>query len=224
MRDLFPATHNDLIENPSPRCACMLVLDTSGSMDGAPIAELNEGLRLFIEEVQNDELAACSVEVGVITAGDYVSEVLPFTTAMQIQDVAPLQATGNTPLGGAIAHALQRLDERKAEYKRAGVAYYQPWLVVISDGAPTDGNVWVQAAANAKSLAQSRKLVSLAIGVQGADLSTLSQCSSRPAKALAGLKFREFFQWLSASMSRVSQSNSTAATVNLPQTDSWDSI
>ena len=37
-------SHNDLFQNPSPRCACMLVLDTSGSMSGAPIHELNQGL------------------------------------------------------------------------------------------------------------------------------------------------------------------------------------
>ena len=36
--------NDDLIENPSPRCACMVVLDTSGSMDGARIHQLNEGL------------------------------------------------------------------------------------------------------------------------------------------------------------------------------------
>ena len=33
----------DLIENPMPRCACILALDTSGSMSGRPIQELKEG-------------------------------------------------------------------------------------------------------------------------------------------------------------------------------------
>ena len=35
-------TQNDLSENPSPRCLCMVVLDTSSSMSGEPIALLNE--------------------------------------------------------------------------------------------------------------------------------------------------------------------------------------
>ena len=31
-------------ENPEPRCPCLLLLDTSGSMAGKPIAELNAGI------------------------------------------------------------------------------------------------------------------------------------------------------------------------------------
>jgi hypothetical protein len=33
--------------NPEPRCACVLLLDTSGSMLGDPINALNEGLKVF---------------------------------------------------------------------------------------------------------------------------------------------------------------------------------
>jgi len=66
--------------------------------------------------------------------------------------------------------------------------------------------------------------VVLPIGVEGADLNILGQFSSRGAKKLQGLKFNEFFEWLSASMSRVSASASTSSSVKLPTTDGWDSI
>lgn len=214
--------NDDLITNPSPRCACMLVLDTSGSMAGAPINELNAGLLDFVKAVQEDEVAACSVEIGVITAGSRVQELLPMTGASQIDHLQPLSASGATPLGEAVRLALRRLDERKVEYKRNGIAYYQPWLVIISDGAPTDQ--WTDAAASARNLSQQRKLVSLPLGVNTADMSVLGQFSSKPPKHLAGLRFREFFEWLSASMSQVSASNSTSAQVALPRTNSWDSI
>ena len=113
------------------------------------------------------------------------------------------------------------LEQRKAEYKREGVSYYQPWLVLMSDGAPTDD--WQQAAEQLRGLAESRKVVSLPIGIGSADLDVLSQFSNRPAKPLAGLKFREFFSWLSQSMARVSQSTPGTA-VKLPATSGWDSI
>lgn len=48
---------DDLLDNPSARCPVALVLDTSGSMFGAPIDELNVGIQLFIEEVKRDDLA-----------------------------------------------------------------------------------------------------------------------------------------------------------------------
>lgn len=215
-------SHNDLFQNPSPRCACMLVLDTSGSMSGAPIQELNQGLQAFVEAVQEDEMSAYSVEVGVISAGGTVREELSFTTANTIREVSPLVADGITPLGAAVELALRRLEERKATYKRAGVAYYQPWLVIISDGEPTDS--WQAVAQQTSALSQQRKLVVMPVGVSQANMAILGQFSSRPAKHLAGLKFREFFEWLSASMSRVSASNSTSSAVALPATDSWDAV
>jgi uncharacterized protein YegL len=231
MNQLSRKAHSDLIENPSPRCACVLVLDTSGSMSGgisslfssnSPISQLNSGLRLFIEAVKQDEIASYSVEICVISAGGMVKEILPFTSVAQIESVQELTASGNTPLGQAVTLALTKIEERKNEYKRNGVAYYQPWMVIISDGAPDGG--WESAAANARALSEQRKLVSLPIGVEGADMEILSRFSSKPAKKLDGLKFREFFEWLSASMSRVSASNSTGQAVSLPSTDDWSSI
>ncbi|QEP41838.1 VWA domain-containing protein [Ectothiorhodospiraceae bacterium BW-2] len=213
---------NDLIDNPSPRCACALVLDTSGSMMGAPIAELNQGLLEFIHTIKEDDTAAYSVELGIFTAGGQVQELLPFTTLNELETLAPLSARGGTPLGEAVELAIKRLDERKQAYKQNGVPYYQPWMVMMSDGEPTD--TWQGAAATARMLSESRKLVSLPVGVQGANLNTLGQFSHRGAKAMAGLKYHEFFQWLSASMSRVSTSASTSSAVALPQTASWDTI
>lgn len=220
--DLVVRRNEDLIENPTPRCACILVLDTSGSMSGTPINELNAGVVQFIEEVKGDELAQYSVEIGCVTAGPGVQQQLAVSPAHLIDSVGQFPADGGTPLGGAVNTALDMLEIRKNEYKAKGVPYYQPWLVIISDGAPTD--IWQSAASRAKGMADNRKLVVMPIGVSGADLNILSQFSNRPAKALAGLKFREFFQWLSASMARVSVSGSTTASVNLPPTNGWDSI
>lgn len=215
-------TTNDLIENPSPRCACMVILDTSASMNGEAIRQLNSGIQHFIASIQEDEVATYSVELAVITAGGHVTEALPFTTASNIDGISEFSAHGATPLGKATDLALQRLEQRKQEYKKSGVAYYQPWLVIISDGAPNDN--YSHAADQAKKLSEQRKLVVLPIGVEGANLEILSRFSSRGAKKLQGLKFNEFFEWLSASMSRVSASASTSAGVKLPTTDGWDSI
>lgn len=216
------AFHDDLIDNPSPRCPVALVLDTSGSMYGHPIDELNAGIQVFIEEIKRDDLARWSVDLAVYSAGGSSDCIQEFISAEQVAGFAPLYADGGTPLGSATRMALNDLEARKKAYRDAGVPYYQPWLVLISDGAPTDA--WQDSAQRASALSAQRKLVSLPIGIQGADLSVLSQFSSKPAVALAGLKFRELFQWLSASMARVSASTSSDASVQLPSIDSWGSI
>lgn len=216
------ASHNDLIDNPTPRCPVALVLDTSGSMSGQSIEQLNVGIQLFIDEVKRDDLARWSVDVAVYTAGGSADCIQSFIGVDQVAGFAPLYADGETPLGQATRMALDDLEARKASYRAAGVPYYQPWLVLISDGAPNDA--WQDAAQRARALSAERKLVSLPIGVAGADLAVLSQFSSKPAVTLDGLKFRELFQWLSASMARVSASTSSDALVQLPSMDSWGSI
>lgn len=218
----FTLLKNDLIENPTARCACALVLDASSSMDGAPINELNAGVAQFINELRGDDFASYAVEVGIFTFGNDVREAVPFTPAYQIRDCAPLRAMGGTPMGEAVELAIERLAQRKADYKKAGVSYYQPWLVLMSDGAPTDD--WQTAAKRLRKLAEERKVTVLAIGIgEGAALEILGQFSTRPAKLLPGMKFREFFQWLSQSMERVSQSTPGAG-VSLASTDSWECI
>lgn len=214
--------NNDLIENPSPRCACMVVLDTPASMSGEAIKQLNRGIQHLIASIQQDEVATYSVELSVITAGGFVTEALPFTTVTSIDAISEFTTNGGTPLGQATELALKRLEERKQEYKASGIAYYQPWLVIISDGAPTDS--YTHIASKTKQYSEQRKLVVLPIGVDGADMNILGSFSSRGAKKLDGLKFSEFFEWLSASMSRVSASASTSAQTKLPATDGWDSI
>lgn len=214
-------THDDLIDNPTPRCPVALVLDTSGSMHGEPIAQLNAGAQLFLDEVKRDDLARWSVDLAVYVAGGSVDCLQDFIGVEQIAGFAAFSANGNTPLGQATRMALDDLEARKKAYRDAGVPYYQPWLVLISDGTPTDN--WQDVAQRARNLSAQRKLVSLPIGVQGADLSVLSQFSSKPAVALDRLKFRELFLWLSASMARVSASTSCDASVQLPSMDSWAS-
>jgi uncharacterized protein YegL len=62
----------EFAENPEPRCPVVLVLDTSGSMQGKPIEELNEGLRAFAAALKGDRLASLRVEVAVVSFGGKV--------------------------------------------------------------------------------------------------------------------------------------------------------
>src|SRR5215203_6895061 len=84
----------DLKVNPEPRAACLLLLDTSGSMDGARIAELQEGLRVLQNDLLQDSLAQKRVEIGIVTFGDTVRVAQDFVTARELQ-VPSLAAGGN---------------------------------------------------------------------------------------------------------------------------------
>lgn len=113
--------HGDLIENPSPRCPCLLVVDTSGSMYGEPIEQLNQGVQQFIQALQEDEIASYSVEVGILAAGGHVEEIIPFTTAEQLDYTSTFTAQGSTPLGSAVEQGLKMLEDRKREYQKTAL-------------------------------------------------------------------------------------------------------
>ena len=42
----------EFADNPEPRCACVLLLDVSGSMHGEPISALNQGVSTYIEALR----------------------------------------------------------------------------------------------------------------------------------------------------------------------------
>ena len=69
MKDDLLVRLEDLVNNPTARVPVCLCLDTSGSMEGRPIEELNEGVRLFYEAIKEDETALYSAEISVVTFG-----------------------------------------------------------------------------------------------------------------------------------------------------------
>ncbi|MFC4729581.1 vWA domain-containing protein [Coralloluteibacterium thermophilus] len=214
-----------LVDNAEQRTPLVLVLDCSGSMAGAPMAALNEGLALLERELKADVIAAKRVRILVVRYGGHDEAELmgPWCDAMDFH--APrLDANGTTPTGHAVDLALAEIEDEKARFRAAGVAYTRPWLFLMSDGVATDD--WEGAAARCREAEAANRVAVFPIAVGEADraqLGAFCRNGERGVKQLAGLQFRELFLWLSASMQVVSQSV-PGGHAQLPPTDSWSSI
>ncbi len=207
----------EFADNPEPRCPCVLLLDTSGSMDGAPVAALNDGLRVFKQDLAKDPLASRRVEVAVVAFDSDVKVVQDFVTADQFEAPA-LTAQGTTHMGSAIHKALDMIQARKKQYNDNGVAYFRPWVFLITDGEPQGEpeEVVQRAAQRIKDEEANKRVAFFAVGVESANMARLAQMVVRTPVKLIGLNFVEMFVWLSRSTQAVSHSQVDDQQVALP--------
>lgn len=207
-------SHHELIENPTARVPVCLVLDASPSMSQrhrgdqmTAIEALNAGVKAFCDAVADDEIALYSADVAVISFSEMAKVEVDFGSVERGAPHIDIHDGGGTSIGSGVNAALNLLEQRKQQYKETGVDYYQPWLVLMTDGAPTD-KTHIEASRKIVDLINRKKLTIFPIGIGSeAELGTLAMFSpTRPPLRLQGLRFAEFFEWLSKSVAATSRS------------------
>ncbi|GGN45639.1 vWA domain-containing protein [Deinococcus daejeonensis] len=219
MFDQIPLPDEALASNTENRVPVVLLLDSSASMHGERIRELNLGLKAFGEDLRSDGLAMKRCDIAVVTFGGSVRVVSDFASADAFEHMTIIP-NGDTPMGAAVTQAIEMIERRKQQYRDAGLKYYRPWIFLFTDGQPTDA--WQNAAARARQGEEERKFAFFAFAVQGANLQILQEFSAkRPAMTLKGNRFREMFLWLSSSLRDVSRSTPGMQVALQKPSDEW---
>jgi len=187
-------------QNPEPRCACIILVDRSGSMNGKPIAELNTALLQLKKKLCEDPLACLRVELALVAFNNWAKVEVDFCSPENFNPPT-LTASGGTNLGAAILEGLEILRARIEEYRAAGNNYYRPWLLLVTDA--NSGDDIAEAARLVKETEFKKRLSFFGVGVLGADMDELARLSIRPPLHLDGIKFQDLFQWLSVNLSSV---------------------
>ena len=185
--------------------------------------EMIEGINKFIDAIKNNEQANQSCEVAMVTFSDDALVVEDFKTVDRLEHVTETTFTlgDNTNMAAGVKRALDLLEARKNKYKANGVDYYQPWLVLFTDGEPTDTVYSVQE--RCKELEELKKLSVFAFALtEDADKSALAGFSNKrkPLSIKVG-KLEECFEWLGKSVGVVTISN-PGDSVKLDTTDISD--
>ena len=184
--------------------ALVFLLDTSGSMGGNPINDLNAGLNRFKAEVCKDRQTREILDVAIIAFNNTHRVVQEFVP-VEYMDEVNLTASGGTVMAPAIETALDMVNDRSRFYRNSGAVPYKPWVILISDGAP--GDDIRQAVKRIKDMEKDGKVSFRSLGVEGYDSETLHGLSGPKVMKLTGTDFSSFFDWVSKSMRSVSQSS-----------------
>ena len=232
-------------ENYEQKCLCVLVLDVSGSMreiidesnvqytgetvfvDGeqynivtggvSKMDLLNDGLRDFYNEICSDETTSQRLELCIVTFNDNVTVVQE--PALPENVIIPeLYGDGETALADAVNEAIDIVDARKNWYKQTGQKYYRPWIILMTDGVPNAGQDIDGLARRIKADTAAKRYAFLPVGVEGADMEVLQKIAGEGmgATKLKGMRFAQFFKWLSASMGTVTKAEN-GQTVNMSE-------
>ena len=202
--------------NQEQKCLCVFVLDVSGSMRGAKLDALNQGMKDFYNEIQCGEGGISEklieqLEVAVIQYDEEV-KILREPKLLDEEEIPPVLEERGSTTETVVA-------------METGQKYYRPWIVVMTDGEPYGNrasqsdidNISSRVAADTAA----KKYFMMGIGVGEANMELLGKMCGGKALPLSGTKFTEFFKWLSNSLSMVSTSKE-GDKVNISQgADAW---
>lgn len=192
-----------------------ILADTSGSMRGEKINELNLALREMLNALNTADDIRGKFQLCVISFGKE-TEVLQPLADIEGLAIPELTAAGKTPMGQAFELVKGLIEDRETVSSRA----YTPTIVLISDGIPTDCSEEMYRRKNyfdwepLKELHQgerSSKCQRLALGIgEDADIDMLKVFIDNPEIPLIKTKdasgITKFFRWVT--MSTVARMNS----------------
>lgn len=246
----------DLLDNPDPHVPVCLCLDTSGSMlttiGGTPtgrmvtidgkrcmvvtggttrLEALQRGMELFYDAIYDDENARYAAEISVVTFDDEARMLSDFSRVEynDVREKVPKLETHNlTSMGLGVNLALDILEKRKKEYQDKGVDYYQPWLVIMTDGMDNGSpQEFARARQRIEELVSQKKL-SVFPFIIGNDkgieaLSALSPLQ-KPMR-IQETQMKGLFTWLGKSIAEVSSQSlggSEPITLSAVEVTAWD--
>jgi uncharacterized protein YegL len=192
-----------------------LLIDSSGSMNGEPIHSVNEGLRMMLSALRHDPYALETVKLSLITFDLQVKEIFPLTPIEDIvlEEIVPPKS-GPTHLGEALKYLIDRYHADTQEHQ--GKNNFSPMLFVMTDGKPSDLQLFNQMSQKIKTL-KFGAIVGCVAGPKAKE--EYLEMFAHPVVKLEttdSSAFGAFFKWVSDSISAGNKSSGLEGSNTLP--------
>lgn len=201
----------------SRRLLTYLCIDTSGSMNGEPIVAVNAGLQALLTSLRSNPYALESVWLSITTFDSEIKEVLPMTPVADIMlPEVSCPKSGATLLGAALEHICEQVQRDVCKSSSTEKGDWKPMLVILTDGKPTDTMAYGEAIPRLQA-AGFAKILACAAGPKS-DAAQLKRLTDFVVSldTMDASSFAKFFEWVSATFSKDSQSRGATESVELP--------
>lgn len=199
------------------RLPIYIVIDTSGSMNGEPIASVNVGLQAMVHALRQDPHALDSVHLSLITFDNEVKEIFSLTPLDQVQiPEITCPKSGATNLGAALELTINSIEKNVQRSSADHKGDWRPMMFLMTDGAPSDTacfNAMVTKIRNG----QFGKIIACAAGPKAKE-EFLKQITDTVVSldTTDSAAFANFFKWVSASVEQTSGAGASTNTTPLP--------
>lgn len=173
---------DEAVEIPRKTMVMFFLIDTSGSMSGSSIGQVNDAMREVLPDLKDisDNNADAKIKIAVLSFSSGTEWLTPQPEDLEGYKWINLNAGGVTDLGEACKELDSKLNRNA--FLQDAVGNYAPVVILISDGVPTDDfksgleqlkkNKWFGAA------------IKVALGVEDADMDALKEFTGNTETAI----------------------------------------